>query len=39
MEEAIAVENMAKRFENVEAVSGISFTAGKVFYLFAYQAI
>ncbi len=29
MEEAIAVENIAKRFENVEAVSGISFTVEK----------
>lgn len=29
MNEAIAVENIAKRFENVEAVSGISFTVEK----------
>ncbi|MBS3754853.1 MAG: ATP-binding cassette domain-containing protein [Desulfobacterales bacterium] len=29
MNPSILVENLAKRFENVEAVSGISFSVGK----------
>ena len=39
MDEAITVENLAKRFENVEVVSGITFYSSDLKFLFIFFLI